>query len=245
MCHTSLRGCWLWSRTTSACVWGLLYLLIWTCSECSECSRVQGSSAARGEKHPRPKQGGVMFVPGFQAFPSWSMLCRYEFIRSNQCCEQGMSHALTKVVKIKIFKEKLNKAKGNHAFPHNYKCTRNWARLQIMLFLPVFPTSFWGDGIIFMLDQFFILILLLPKSSCTSVTQGFFRGERKVVLPHERQAKPCSQWSTDPSSLTQLQRVPAAIHPHQKASSLGSLTLPRHTVFSVLVMCWWAKMTSF
>lgn len=48
-------------------------------------------------------------------------------------------------------------------------------------------------------------------SSCTSVTQGFFRGERKVLLPHKRQSKPCSQCSTDPSSLIKFQRVPAAI----------------------------------
>lgn len=78
-------------------------------------------------------------------------------------------------------------------------------------------------------------------NSCSSVTQGFFRGERKVLLPHKRQVKPCSQWTTAPNSLIQLQRVPAATHPHHQASSLGSLTLPRHTVFNVLVVCCWAK----
>lgn len=43
---------------------------------------------------------------------------------------------------------------------HSYKSTRNWAQLQIMLFLPVFPTSFGGDDTNFFLDHFFILILL-------------------------------------------------------------------------------------
>lgn len=68
---------------------------------------MQGSSVARGEKHPKPKQGGAAFMPGFQAFPSGIMLSRYEFIRSNQCCEQRVSYVLTKVVKVKIFQEKL------------------------------------------------------------------------------------------------------------------------------------------
>lgn len=69
---------------------------------------------------------------------------------------------------------------------HNYKCTRNRARLQIMLFLPVFPTSFWGDDIIFILHHFFILILLpLYKQLHQCNPRIFQRREKSLTATQE------------------------------------------------------------